>query len=196
MNKSLILRSAIALAFAAPLLASAESQLVTANTNTTGAQARLNFNVVIPKVLFLGVGTGSTLPLASSSTVDVLNFNYNTTPEAVGNGTASAAQTVAVRVRGNNGAVSVAAAGSNTGLVNTTDATDIIPWGQILATSADATNFNVPAVGASSINNNNTASSRTSHFRRVYSQDSHQIVQPFVRVGTHPTRNFATIEQL
>jgi len=52
-------------------------------------------------------------------------------------------------VLGNNGQISIAAVGSNaTGLVGAT-AGDIIPWSQIVATSSDATNFNVPAVGAS-----------------------------------------------
>src|SRR3990167_7517101 len=35
------------------------------------------------------------------------------------------------------------------------------------------------------------ASSRPLQFRRVLPQDSRQVVQPFVRVGTYPTRNFA-----
>ena len=36
-----------------------------------------------------------------------------------------------------------------------------------------------------------TASSRSIQFRRVLRRDSAQIVTPFVRVGTYPTRNFA-----
>ena len=38
-----------------------------------------------------------------------------------------------------------------------------------------------------------TASSRSIQFRRVLRRDSAQIVTPFVRVGTYPTRNFATL---
>jgi hypothetical protein len=38
-----------------------------------------------------------------------------------------------------------------------------------------------------------SASSRTCLFHRVSLRDSAQIVTPFVRVGTYPTRNFATL---
>ena len=43
---------------------------------------------------------------------------------------------------------------------------------------------------------NKAASSQPSQFRRVDVQDSYLLVLPFVWVGTRPTRNFATIEQL
>src|SRR6266571_3409683 len=36
-------------------------------------------------------------------------------------------------------------------------------------------------------------SSRVLQFRRVLCRDSAQVVTPFVRVGTYPTRNFATL---
>ncbi len=143
---ALFVKSAITLALAAPMLASAESQLVTTNTATTGAQARLNFSVVIPKVLFLAVGTGSAA-LAANPTIDALSFNYNSTPADVGSGADSAAQAVNVRVLGNNGQITLAAAGSAGGLVSGTDS---IPWSEILTTSNDATNFAVPAVGGTS----------------------------------------------
>lgn len=147
MNKSsLILKSALALALATPLLASAESDLVVGTGNAT---ARLNFSVVIPRVLFLGVGTGAGAvgaPIADNGTIDTLTFNYTAAAAAatIGNGTDSAAQGVQVRVVGNNGQVSIAAAGSGTGLVS---GTDVIPWSEILAASTDATNLNVPAIG-------------------------------------------------
>ena len=38
---------------------------------------------------------------------------------------------------------------------------------------------------------NQAASSQPSQFRRVCVQDSCSVILPFVRVGTHPTRNFA-----
>src|SRR4029450_2352421 len=41
-----------------------------------------------------------------------------------------------------------------------------------------------------------TVSSPSLQFRRVPCRDSAQIVQPFVRVGTYPTRNFATLGPL
>src|ERR687888_1969491 len=40
------------------------------------------------------------------------------------------------------------------------------------------------------------ASSRVLQFRRVLRRDSAQLVTPFVRVGTYPTRNFATLGPL
>ena len=39
-------------------------------------------------------------------------------------------------------------------------------------------------------------SSRVLQFRRVLCRDSAQLVTPFVRVGTYPTRNFATLGPL
>ena len=40
------------------------------------------------------------------------------------------------------------------------------------------------------------ASSRVRQFRRALRRDSAQVVMPFVRVGTYPTRNFATLGPL
>jgi len=40
------------------------------------------------------------------------------------------------------------------------------------------------------------ASSRVLQFRRALGRDSAQVVMPFVRVGTYPTRNFATLGPL
>jgi hypothetical protein len=143
-KKSLILKSAIALALAAPLLASAESELT---VGTGSAAARLNFQVVIPRVLYLAVGTGNAT-LADNTTVDLLSYDYTANVAAIGNGTDSAAQTVNVRVQGNNGQIAVGAVGSGTGLVSSLAPTDIIPWTEILASSSTPT-FNAPAVGAS-----------------------------------------------
>ena len=145
-KSSLILKSALAMALVSPLLASAESDLVVGAGNAT---ARLTFNVVIPRVLFLGVGTGAGTvgaPLADNTTVDTLIFDYTGAAAAatIGNGTDSAAQGVQVRVVGNSGQITIAAAGSSTGLVS---GADVIPWSEILAASTDATNLNAPAVG-------------------------------------------------
>lgn len=142
MKKSLLLKSAFVLALATPLLASAESDLTVGTGNAT---ARLDFSVIIPRVLFLGVGTGAGT-LTDNATIDALTFDYTASGGTVGNNTASAAQGVTVRVVGNNGQVSIGAAGSGTGLVS---GTDTIPWTQIVSSSSDATNFNVPAVGGS-----------------------------------------------
>lgn len=116
-----------------PGTAWAESQLV---TGAGSATARLDFRVVIPRVLFLAVGTGNALPLASNGTIDTLTFDYTANPADVGSGTASAGQAVNVRVRGNNGQITLAAA--TTGALSNA-AGDTIPWSQITGTSDQAT---------------------------------------------------------
>ena len=144
MNKSLILKSAMALALAAPLLASAESDLT---IGTGSAAAKLNFQVVIPRVLYLAVGTGNAT-LADNGTVDLLTFDYSSAPADIGSGVDSAAQGVNVRVLGNNGQIAIAASGSGTGLVSSLDAADIIPWTEVLASSTVPA-LAAPAVGGS-----------------------------------------------
>lgn len=133
MNKSLILKSAVALALAAPLLASAESNLVA----TGNAVARLDFRVIIPRVLFLGVGSGATtVPVANNTNVDMVTFDYSTNPAAVGAGTAAGNITgavVPVRVVGNNGQIVLTAA--TTGALSNGSG-DSIAWTEISATSS------------------------------------------------------------
>ncbi|WP_066271672.1 hypothetical protein [Hydrogenophaga palleronii] len=128
-----MLKATLALALATPLLASAESNLVA----TGSATARLDFRVVIPRVLFLGVGTGATvIPLANNTTVDMVTFDYTTNPTAIGTGapaTTITGNVVPVRVVGNNGQITLTA--STTGaLTNATG--DTIPWTQITSTSS------------------------------------------------------------
>lgn len=142
MKKSLILKSTIALALATPLLASAESDLT---VGSGSAAAKLNFQVIIPRVLFLAVGTGNAT-LADNTTVDLLSYDYSASVADIGTGTDSAAQAVSVRVLGNNGQIQIAAGGSGTGLVNSLVPAEIIPWTEILATSSAAT-LAAPAVG-------------------------------------------------
>ena len=120
MKKALLLKTTLALALATPLLASAESQLVTGTGVGTGtATARLDLRVVIPRVLYLGVGTGSGTPLASNASIDALTFDYSTNPLDVGTtapagsitstGPTAATASIPVRVFGNNGQVTLAA---------------------------------------------------------------------------------------
>lgn len=152
MNKSsLILKSALALALATPLLASAESQLVIGSGTAT---ARLDFRVVVPRVLFLGVGTGAAA-LANNTNVDTVTFDYTTNPAALGTGTAAGVITgsvVPVRVVGNNGQITLAA--STTGaLTNATG--DTIPWTEITGASTQAALPSpvIPATGAGTASN-------------------------------------------
>lgn len=133
MNKSsLLLKSALALALATPLLASAESQLVIGAGN---ASARLDFRVIVPRVLYLGVGTGSAA-LSNNTSVDTVTFDYSTNPAALGTGAAAGAITgnvVPVRVLGNGGQITLTA--NTTGALTNATA-DTIPWTQISATSS------------------------------------------------------------
>lgn len=136
MKKSLILKSALALALATPLLASAESQLVVGGTS--GATARLDFRVIIPRVLFLGVGTGATAAVPGTiGTIDTVTFDYTTNPAAVGTGAAGVAtgNVVPVRVVGNNGQISLTAATAGA-LTNAATPADTIPWSEITAVSS------------------------------------------------------------
>lgn len=133
MKKALLLKTTLALALAAPLLASAESQLIVGGT--ASAVARLDFRVIVPRVLFLGVGAGAG-GIANNTTIDTVTFDYTTNPAAVGTGAAAGVITgnvVPVRVVGNNGQVTLAA--STTGAL-TNVAGDTIPWSQITATTS------------------------------------------------------------
>ena len=69
-----------------PYIAGAESQL-TVGAGT--ASARLNFQVIVPRVLFLAVGTGNG-SLANNSTIDTVVFDYSSNPNALGTGAAAA----------------------------------------------------------------------------------------------------------
>ena len=176
---ALFVKSAIALALATPMLASAESQLVTGTATATGAAARLNFSVLIPKVLYLAVGSGSAA-LVPSTTVDTVSFDFTATPTDVGSGTDKTAPGVNVRVLGNNGQITLAAAGSAGGLVSGTDS---IPWAEILSSSNDATNFSVPAVGGTStpVLSAGKVTNRTATWNYAYSNTN--VVAPGTYAG-------------
>lgn len=139
MKKNLFIRSALALAVAAPLMAHAESELV---IGTGSAAAELELRVVIPRVLFLGVGTGAAT-LATNTTVDELTFDYSTNPLDVGTGAAAGSITstspsgtasIPVRVFGNNGQVTITA----TNPLTLTSGTDSIPFTELSVTSSNA----------------------------------------------------------
>ncbi len=133
MKQALLLKTTLALALATPLLASAESQLVT----TGNAVARLDFRVVIPRVLFLAVGQGASGTPANNTNIDLVSFDYTTNPAAVGGGAAAVAGVIAnvipVRVVGNNGQIVLTAA---TAGALSNGSGDTIPWSQISAASS------------------------------------------------------------
>ena len=150
MNNKLLVKSAIALALATPLLAFAESA-VTNGAGTITASARLDFRIIVPKVLFLAVGTGAAgTSLTANGTIDLVTFDYTANAAAVGTGAVAGAITgnvVPVRVVGNNGAITVTA--NTVGALTNGVATDTIPWTEITATSSDAANFPHPGIPAS-----------------------------------------------
>jgi hypothetical protein len=149
---NLFIQSALVLAMAAPMLASAESDIsVVAAPAAISAAARLDFRVVIPRVLYLAVGTGSTV-LADNAAVDDVTFDYTLNPAAIGTGapaTTITGNVVPVRVLGNNGVIALTS--TNTGALSN-GAGDSIAWSEITAVSSDAANFASPAPAGASVN--------------------------------------------
>ena len=183
MKKHLLLKSALALALATPLLASAESQLT---IGAGSAAARLDFRVVVPRVLFLAVGTGAA-GLANNTTIDTVTFDYTTNPAAIGTGAAAGAITgnvVPVRVLGNNGVIALTS--TNTGALANADGRhhslernhrDLV----------GRANFNSPAPAGASVNLGLSAgtriTSRTANWTFSYANTA--VVAP----GTYGTTN-------
>jgi hypothetical protein len=135
-KQALTIKLAAALALASPLMASAESQLITGATGS--ATARLDFRVIIPRVLFLGVGTGAAA-LANNSTIDLVTFDYTTNPAALGSGAAAGVITgnvVPVRVLGNNGQITLTA--STVNAMSNGVPLETISWADITAVSSVA----------------------------------------------------------
>lgn len=122
----------------------AESNLNLSNAANMSASARLQFRVVVPRMLFLSVGTATTM--ADNTTVDQVAFNVP--QNAVGNAASVAATSgtggypVTARVLGLGSSVSLTAAGTAGGL---TDGTQSIPWSQIAASSSGTLPH--PAIG-------------------------------------------------
>lgn len=135
MKSAQFTRLAAALALAVPALVMAESNVQTgAATASPGATARVDFSVVIPKVLFLQIGGGTYLTSDASSISGVV-FTVPTASLGSGTAVASVPGSVAVRVVGNNGnitlnATTLGALGNGAG--------DTISFTQIRGTSDNA----------------------------------------------------------
>jgi hypothetical protein len=135
--KNLLLIAAAA-ATLTPFASHAESNFVTTTGSTSpAANAKLDFKIVIPKVLFLQVGTGSSM--ADNTTVDMVTFTVpasgigNSTPVA-GTGGDLGAGAVTVRVLGNTGNVTLTNA--TTGQLSTGISGDpTVPWTDITVTA-------------------------------------------------------------
>jgi hypothetical protein len=140
-TNSLFTKTALALALAAPFIANAESTFTTGITTPITAAARLDFQIVIPKVLFLQVGTGTAN--ATNATINQIAF---TVPAAnVGDSSVIAASvgsgdlgngTVTAKVIGNNGTITFTSATLGA-LANV--AGDTISYAQIGTTVANLT---------------------------------------------------------
>ena len=150
--KKLLLASALGLMGLASTGIHAESQFI---NGAGSAAAKLDFRVIIPRVLFLGVGTGATaVAPATVATVDRVIFDYTTNPAAIGTGVAAgsitnnglvpAGSTVPVKVIGNNGQVVLTSTNSG----NLVSGTDTIPFSQITTTSSLVTIGGVSAPAA------------------------------------------------
>jgi hypothetical protein len=136
MKPSIKLNSlALAVALVMPFTANAESSFQTGAGALT-ANARVDFQIVIPKILFLRVGTGA--PLTTNPAVDLITFNV---PAAsVGNAVAIAGTggdllngVVTAVVQGNNGTITLNATATGA-LTNAT--ADTINYSEIVTTAA------------------------------------------------------------
>jgi hypothetical protein len=146
--KTNLLKAAVLTALvAAPILANAESTFTTGAGSPITANAHLDFQITIPKILYLRVGTGTVM--AANATVNQIAFSV---PAAnVGDGSVISATAgsgdlgngvVTARVIGNNGTVTftsttVGALGNGAG--------DTISYGQIATAAAANTSVLVLA---------------------------------------------------
>jgi hypothetical protein len=146
MNRKIVapLSAGVLLALAIPFVAHAESSFQTGG-GALNATAKVDFTIVIPKVLFLQVGTGALF--ANNGAVDVITFNVPALD--VGNGVAVNATaasgdlgngTVTAMVRGNGGNVTLSA--STPGALGN-GLGDTIDWSQITTTAATLNTANV-----------------------------------------------------
>lgn len=170
-RSSLLLKSTLALTMAMPLLASAESELVTGAATTAGADARLNFQVVIPAFISLRVGT------AGTGNVDTVNFNL--TQAQAETGGAIAAAPVQVALLSNVGDVRLSAAGADlTGGGNTIPLTAI-------TVASNNTGLPHPAFGSNTTVTANAGRviNRTAEWTYTYTHDAATVGE-----GTYTTQ--------
>ena len=140
--KQLFALAAVAAAFSAY----AESDITTGAGALT-ATARLDFRVIVPKVLFLQVGTGTAF--ADNTLVDRVDFTLTAAQATSGGAVAgvSTGGTINARVLGNGGTVTFGAAGTAGGLSN---GAQTIPWSEIAPTATGGTLIHPAISGATS----------------------------------------------
>jgi hypothetical protein len=136
-------------ALGAGFSAQAESDINTGAAAGLSAVAKLDFRIVVPRMIFLRVGTGVNFADAlGGANIDRVDFNL--TAADIGSATAVAGAAgqgpypVAVRVLGNGGNISLTALGTAGGLSN---GVQTIAWTEIAPTSSNAAGLPHPAIG-------------------------------------------------
>lgn len=167
------MKAAIALAFAAPLAAHAESVISSGAGSPLTASARLDFQITIPKVLFLQVGAGTNM--AANATINQIAFSVpaaNVGDSTVINATAGSGDLgngqVTAKVVGNNGTITftsttLGALGNGSG-----DTISFADIGTAVAANTSATPLAHPALADAST----TTVTLTPASGKVISQDA------------------------
>lgn len=187
--KSLVLAATMVL----PLAANAESSLQTGGGALT-ANARVDFTIVIPKILFLRVGT-------ANATIDLISFNV--LAANVGNGVAQAgtggdlgAGAVTAVVQGNNGTVTLNATtgGPISNGTDTINYTEIVTTPTALAGFATLLNAPTLANGASGNITINPAPSKVvnSGAKWTYTYANSNVVAPGTYGGVNTNNSRVT----
>ncbi len=131
------------------LAAAAQSAAAESSLRASGpASAGLNLRVVVPYQLYFAVGPGATGPRVPNPTVTTITYTYTGAGDTLGNGTPSANVAVPVRIYCNAGQTTITVSHPP----DLVSGTNTIPFTQILATSADTTNFPVPVMGGGAVN--------------------------------------------
>lgn len=138
--RGLALTGVASLGLIAMAPAFAESDFQTGN-GALSASADLDVRVIVPRFISFRVGSNGATEDLVTFTVAAANVGSGTDVVRDAGGAA-----IPVVLLSNVGNVTLAAAGSGTGL---TSGANVLPWSEIDATSSDAANFPAPAVGAS-----------------------------------------------
>lgn len=138
MNKFSSTLLAVAVLAALPLAANAESNYSTGAGALT-ASAKLDFQVVVPKVLSLRVGTGANF--TTNAAIDMITFtvpaaNVGNSTAVAGTGGTTGASGVTASLVGNGGNITLKA--DTVGAMNNGAAAETISFGQISTASNNA----------------------------------------------------------
>jgi hypothetical protein len=139
--RGLALTGVASLGLIAMTPAFAESDFQT-GAGALSATADLDVRVIIPRFISFRVGTTGATEDLVEFTVAAANVGSGTDVARTNAGGAA----VPVQLISNVGNVTLASAGSGTGL---TSGANVLPWTEIDGTSSDAANLPVPAVGSS-----------------------------------------------